>query len=151
MASTLYNVTIMSNLQVVERYSHSMPVPYVPYGQDATVSYGNKDFKFRNNTDTTLLIWAQGVDNILYVGFYGAVKPPEVEWHHEVLKKHAAGKVYKVNPALPGGTEKLVMEGMDGAIIKSWITITCPDGNVITKPLGMSYYDPMPHVYEKGM
>ena len=38
-ASTLYNVSILSNMQVIERHSHGMPVPYVPYGQDATVAY----------------------------------------------------------------------------------------------------------------
>jgi hypothetical protein len=43
-ASTLYNAAILSNLPIVERHPHGMPVPYVPYGQDATVSYGKIDF-----------------------------------------------------------------------------------------------------------
>lgn len=75
-ASTLYNVTILSNLLVEERSAHSMPVPYVPYGQDATVSYGNKDYRFRNNTNHPIMIWSQGVDNILYIAFYGNSTPP---------------------------------------------------------------------------
>lgn len=149
-ASTLYNVTIMSNLQVAERFAHSMPVPYVPYGQDATVSYGNKDFKFINNTGSPIMIWAQGVDNILYIAYYGTEKPPEVEWHHEVLKVTKAQNVYNINPALPNGTEKLITEGMDGAVVKSWITIKCLDGSETTKQLGMSHYDPFPNIYEKG-
>lgn len=149
-ASTLYNVTILSNLEVVERHAHSMPVPYVPYGQDATVAYGARDFKFKNSTPYPVLIWAQGVDNVLYIAFYGRIKPPKVDWHHEVLQTRKATIIYRRNPELPAGTEKLVLEGMDGAVIKSWLTIETPDGTTITKKLGNSYYSPMPHVIEKG-
>lgn len=150
-ASTLYNVAILSNLQIVERYAHSMPVPYVPYGQDATVSYGVRDFKFRNDTDFPVLIWAQGIDNILYIGFYGTKQPPRVEWHHQTLKIIKAENVYRTNPALPSGTEnKLLIEGMDGGIVKSWLTIKNLDGTITTKPLGKSYYNPMHYLYEKS-
>jgi vancomycin resistance protein YoaR len=150
-ASTLYNVAILSNLPIVERYAHNMPVPYVPYGQDATVSYGNKDIKFKNNTSSPILIWAQGVDNTLYIAFYGTAKPPVVEWHHETLKVYKAQKVYKLTSTLPKGEEKLLLEGMDGGIVKSWVTIKNPDGTITTKQLGNSYYNPMSYVYEKGI
>lgn len=149
-ASTLYNVSVLSNLPVVERYFHSMPVPYVPYGQDATVYYGAKDFKFKNDNDFPILIWAKGVDNILYIAFYGAKKPPLVEWHHEILKTIKAEKIYKLNPSLPSGTEKMVLEGMDGAIVKSWVTIENEDGSIDTKQLRKSYYNQMPFIYEKS-
>src|SRR5699024_11095041 len=39
-ATTLYNKWIASDLEIVERHNHSMPVAYVPYGQDAAVAYG---------------------------------------------------------------------------------------------------------------
>jgi len=149
-ASTLYNVTILSNLQIAERFAHNMPVPYVPYGQDATVSFGNKDFKFVNNSGSPILIWARGVDNILYIAFYGTAKPPEIEWHHEMQKVIKAGKVYSINPTLPVGTERLVTEGMDGAVVKSWLTIKDHDGNITTKQLGISHYNPFPHMYERS-
>lgn len=149
-ASTLYNVTILSNLPVVERHAHSMPVPYVPYGQDATVAYGARDFKFMNNTDAPVMIWAQGIDNVLYMAFYGKYPPPVIEWHHETLEMRKAEKIYKINRDLPKGSEKLALEGMDGATVKSWITIKRQDGSVETKNLGISYYRPMAHVIERG-
>ncbi|WP_010252438.1 VanW family protein [Acetivibrio cellulolyticus] len=149
-ASTLYNVAILSNLQVVERYNHNMPVPYVPYGQDATVSYGAKDFKFKNNTTFPILIWAQGVDNTLYIGFYGKTKPPKVQWHHETLKVYQAEKIYKTNTSLPAGTEKVILEGMDGGVVRSWVTIENPDGTTAIKELGKSYYNPMSYIIEKN-
>lgn len=149
-ASTLYNVAILSNLQIVERHNHGMPVPYVPYGQDATVSYGNKDLKFKNSTSSPVLIWAEGIDNILYIAFYGTDTPKKVEWHHETLSVQKAQKLYRNNSAIPAGTEKVVLEGMDGAVVKSWLTIENGDGTATTKELGLSRYRPMDHVVEKN-
>lgn len=149
-ASTLYNVTVLCNLPVVERTAHVMPVPYVPYGQDATVSYGINDFKFKNDLPYPILIWAQGVDNILYIAFYGQNLPPKVEWHHQFLERQKASKIYRSNPSLPQGEERIAVKGMDGAVVKSWVTITKKDGSKTTKQLGVSTYKPMPYIIEKG-
>ncbi len=147
-ASTIYNVAILSNLQIIERHNHGMPVPYVPYGQDATVAYGSKDIKFKNNTDSPVMIWAQGIDNTLYMAFYGNQAPDKVEWHHEILSTQKAPDAKTRNPELPKGTSKMVMEGMDGATVKSWLTITKSDGTSMFKDLGISSYRPMPNVIE---
>jgi len=149
-ASTLYNVCVLSNLKIIERHNHSMPVPYVPYGQDATVSYGAKDLKFKNTTDGNVMIWAQGIDNVLYMGFYGTVEPPAVTWNHEFLKKTSAQKVYTINPSLPKGYEKVLIEGMDGATVKSSISIEEKDGTITKKDMGISNYSPFPTIIEKG-
>lgn len=55
-SSTLYNAVILAHLEIVERHRHSLPVEYVPPGQDATVAFPTLDFKFRNSTDAYLLI-----------------------------------------------------------------------------------------------
>lgn len=149
-ASTLYNVSILSNLKIVERHNHNMPVPYVPYGQDATVAYGGKDFKFLNNTSHPILIWCQGLDNVLYMGFYGVEYPPKITWNHEILKTTTAPKVYKYNPNLEKGTEKIIIEGMDGATIKSFVTIYNEDNTTNIKNLGISHYRPMPYIIERN-
>ena len=148
-ASTLYNVAVLSNLKIVERHNHTMPVPYVPYGQDATVAYGVKDFRFLNDTGSDLMIWAQGIDNILYMAFYGSQAGPAVEWKHEVLEIRKAPVLYKTNPQLAPGEQKLLLEGMDGAVVKSWITILTPESTQ-TKYMGVSNYLPMPHLVERG-
>lgn len=48
-SSTLYNAVILANLEVTERYNHQFLTSYVPAGRDATVVYGVKDLKFKNN------------------------------------------------------------------------------------------------------
>ncbi|MEN6461389.1 MAG: VanW family protein [Syntrophomonas sp.] len=149
-ASTLYNVAVLCNLPVTERTPHAMPVPYVPYGQDATVSYGVNDFKFKNNLPYPILIWAQGVDNILYIAFYGQSQPPKVEWHHQFLERQKASKIYRQNSALSKGEEKIAVKGMDGAVVKSWVTIANKNGSTTTKQLGISSYKPMPYIIEQN-
>ena len=149
-SSTLYNVSILSDLEIVERHNHSMPVPYVPYGQDATVAYGGKDFKFKNNTDFPILIWAKGIDNRLYMGIYGSEEPPEVEWQHNISNLVEAPRYYKENPQLKEGEEKVIVEGMDGATVESSLIIRDKNGEVKTKKLRSSYYIPMPYVIERN-
>lgn len=50
-SSTLYSAVLYANLEIVSRTSHSLPVSYMPAGQDATIAEGYIDFKFKNNTD----------------------------------------------------------------------------------------------------
>lgn len=46
-SSTLYAVVLLTDLQVLERHAHAMPVPYLAPGLDATVSNA-LDLKIRN-------------------------------------------------------------------------------------------------------
>lgn len=69
-STTLYNAVLNSKLPVVERHIHSLPVPYVPLGKDATVSYGSKDFKFKNNQKRTLVIQTRVDGNKLTTEIY---------------------------------------------------------------------------------
>jgi len=70
--STLYVAVLKAKLEVVERVKHSMPLGYVEPGQDATISEGYIDFKFRNNTDRACLISASVVGNRIDIKLLGA-------------------------------------------------------------------------------
>ena len=147
-ATTLYNLVALSNLKVIERYNHSMPINYVPYGQDATVAYGIKDFRFENNTDSNILIWSKMIDNRLYMAFYGNNNSPQVLWNHEVTNITIPPIKYIKNADLKPGEMVTRLNGMDGATVKSTITITQKDGSFSIKNMGVSYYQPLPKVIE---
>ncbi|HEY3417021.1 MAG TPA: VanW family protein, partial [Armatimonadota bacterium] len=55
-STTLYNAALLANLQITMRNHHSLPVHYVPLGQDATVAYGALDLRFKNTTSAPILI-----------------------------------------------------------------------------------------------
>ncbi len=70
-SSTLYQAVLQANLVIEEKHTHSLPVSYVLRGQDATVSYGILDFRFRNNTQGYLLISARTGANWLRIRLFG--------------------------------------------------------------------------------
>ncbi|GKU78209.1 VanW family protein [Paenibacillus sp. L3-i20] len=55
-SSTLYNAVDRAGLTIIERYSHSRSVRYVPPGRDATVSWYGPDLVFQNPYDQPILI-----------------------------------------------------------------------------------------------
>jgi len=57
-SSTLYNTILLGNINATERMHHTMPSSYVPLGMDATVDWGNIDYKFRNNLQSPVYIEA---------------------------------------------------------------------------------------------
>lgn len=57
-SSTLFNAVDRAGLQVIQRYSHSKNVTYVPPGRDATVSWYGPDFSFKNKYNQPVLIRA---------------------------------------------------------------------------------------------
>lgn len=57
-SSTLYNAALYANLEIVERACHQFQVGYLPWGMDATVSWGWPDFKFRNDAEYPIKIHA---------------------------------------------------------------------------------------------
>lgn len=149
-ASVIYNVAILANQEIVERHPHSMTVPYVPPGQDATISYGTKDFKFRNTTGAPLLIWAKNTGGTLYMAFYGREQPPRIRWQHKILSETDTWTEYVWDATLPKGEQKVVYQGSKGIAVHSWIIISTADGKEVTKDLGVSAYRPGPRIVARG-
>ncbi len=56
-STTIYMAALNAGLEISEHHNHSEPVMYAPEGMDATVVFGVKDFKFKNNTENDLYIY----------------------------------------------------------------------------------------------
>ncbi|HLR21097.1 MAG TPA: VanW family protein [Tissierellaceae bacterium] len=147
-AGTLYNLSVLSDLEIIERHNHSMAINYLPHGQDATVAYGIKDFKFKNTTSDNILIWSQLIENRLYMGFYGAKPSPVVKWHHEVLDTKDKSTKYIKNEKLNSGEMNTITNGLDGVTVKSIVDIEYMDGSTSTRNMGISQYNPLPKLIE---
>lgn len=66
-SSTLYMATKKTNLRIVERHAHSIPVTYCSREDEATVSWGYLDYRFQNTLDIPVRIEASmggGICNI---------------------------------------------------------------------------------------
>lgn len=71
-SSTLFNAVNLRGILMVERYSHSRAVPYVPPGKDATVSWWGPDFVFQNNYNQPILIRATSKSGKMEINIFSA-------------------------------------------------------------------------------
>jgi vancomycin resistance protein YoaR len=76
-ASTLFDAALLSGLSVVERHRHSQPIDYVALGQDATISWGVKDLKLRNDLDQRVRLRIEVLGSTLTARFEGESPTPE--------------------------------------------------------------------------
>jgi len=72
-SSTIYSAIMDTQLLVTERHPHGRPIPYLPWGRDATVFWGSLDFKFVNNTEYPIRIDITLVDRYLTAKVYGTI------------------------------------------------------------------------------
>lgn len=71
LSSTLYNTIKNLDVTITERHHHSIPVAYVPEGEDATVSLqSGLDFKFKNVSGKNLKFETSSTENSLTVTVY---------------------------------------------------------------------------------
>jgi vancomycin resistance protein YoaR len=73
-SSTLYAAVLQTDLQILERHAHAMPVPYLAPGLDATVS-NRLDLRIRNPHPFALQIRMEVGDRRLHAEIWGE-KPP---------------------------------------------------------------------------
>lgn len=55
-STTLYNASVLSDLNIVRRQNHSIPSVYVPVGRDATVDWPSLDLVIANSYDFPIAI-----------------------------------------------------------------------------------------------
>jgi len=70
-SSTLYCAALYANLKITARDCHHFAVSYLPYGMDATVSWGGPEFKFQNNRDLPIKIVTRCENKQLTVEIWG--------------------------------------------------------------------------------
>ncbi|HKM35209.1 MAG TPA: VanW family protein [Lachnospiraceae bacterium] len=89
-STTLYNVVLLSELEVTQRYNHSMIVSYVKPSEDAAIAESSgKDLKFINNTEYPIYIEGSTTNKHITFTIYGVETRPEgrtVEYVSEVLE-----------------------------------------------------------------
>lgn len=119
-SSTLYSAVLYANLEIVSRTSHSLPVSYIPAGQDATIAEGYIDFKFKNNTDYPVKIVAETSYGSITCSIYGV--KPEGE-SVEIVNTRTSTLEPKVtretNDQIPKGYKKITKKGVSGYTVSS--------------------------------
>lgn len=107
-STTLYNTVLKANLKIIERAHHSMPVAYVPLGQDATVSEGSVDLIFKNNTNKSILLLTDVNNARLTFYLIGdpSVNEGVVKINSDLIKKDKQATIKLVDRSIPRGVVK---------------------------------------------
>lgn len=78
-SSTLYSAVLYADMSIIERLNHMMTVGYIPLGQDATVSDGGVDFRFKNSSDYPIKINASASGYTITISIIGTEWEPKRE------------------------------------------------------------------------
>lgn len=135
-STTLYNAVLFAELEVTERYPHSMLVAYVDPSRDAAIAGDIKDFKFKNNYKTPIYIEG-GIDGDGQLKFtiYGKEtrkKGRTVEYESEITSTEEYGRTYKEDPSAPLGSMKYEGSPHTGKSAKLW-KIVKEDGKEVSR------------------
>ena len=91
-ASTIYECVLYANLKVTERAPHMFEVTYVDPGQDATIYWGQLDFRFQNSTNYPIRVDASVSGGYVHIALVGTEE--EKDYDHIAM----TGETVSTNP-----------------------------------------------------
>ena len=152
-STTLYNAILLAELEVVERFPHSMQVTYVKPSMDAAIAEGYKDLKFKNNQDTPIYIEGIASGGSLTFVIYGKETRPatrEVTYVSEILSEEEAPKKYiTTNESV--GTFKEGVKGTSRLKAKLWKVVKENGVQVSKEEVNKSSYSPKKSTWNVGV
>lgn len=135
-SSTLYNAILLANLEIVERSNHTFKPTYVPAGQDATVSWGAPDFKFKNNRNYPIRISASTSNGTILFNVYGLKSDDD---YQVKILSYEVGSIpfstqYQETSSLPSDTQKVSQAGSNGCKTQTY-KVLYKNGAEVSKTL----------------
>jgi vancomycin resistance protein YoaR len=108
----------------------------MPYGEDATVSWGGPDFKFTNNTDYPIKLTVVYSGGQVTATVYGTnLTGKYVEVTNEVLSTTSYETVYQDTTELAAGVTQVKTTGYNGMKVKVYRNVYAADGTLISSTL----------------
>ena len=152
-SSTLYNAVLRSGLDSVQRQPHSVPLSYVPKGLDATISYGDIDYKFKNTWEWPLYIKSFTEENNIYVQIYSnqALSDNKYKLTSETYEVIPSPVEYIRDSSLEKDKKELMEKGRVGYKVKV-VREQYNKGELVgTETVSMDTYRPSKSYYKIGV
>lgn len=151
-STTLYNAVLRSNIKPTERSHHTLPSHYVPLGMDATVDWGNLDYKFKNTLDYPLFIEASTYGGYVTFNIYSnsSLTNTVSEVKSEVYDTIQPGTKYVDDPTLPVGQTEQTQAPYTGYKVKV-VKTTTKNGVLVSEDvISDDFYKPVDAVIKRG-
>lgn len=152
-STTLYNAAIRAELEITQRYNHSMIVSYVEPSMDAAIAGTYKDFKFVNNYDTPIYIEGYCDGGIIYFNIYGKeTRDPEreISFESETLEKVEPETEIKLDKSIPLGSVSTSQSAHIGYVAQLWKTVTVNGVQESREVFNKSTYKASPKIIVVG-
>ncbi len=132
-SSTIYYATLLSNLEIVERYAHRYAPSYITWGMDATVSWGGPEFRFRNDTGYPIRLDVKYENNRITVTVMGTkTDDTYVKMTNKVLSDTPYETEYVETDELDWGTQQQKQSPYTGHQVVSYRNVYSGDGKLIS-------------------
>ena len=152
-STSLYNAVIRSNIKSTERNHHSIPSTYIPLGMDATVDWGNLDYKFKNTLEYPVYIESTVNNKVLTFNIYSnsTLNNKSYTLVNEVYNTIKPGPVQYINDStLPVGKNVVDQFPLTGYSVRTFKD-TIQNSNVISHELiSNDHYQVKAEVIKRG-
>jgi vancomycin resistance protein YoaR len=148
-SSTLYNAALLAGMEIVQRSHHSQPVPYLPPGRDAAVWWGTFDLKFRNNTNSPVVL--QASVGTRYLAFLALGKPgaARISVSSRYHRVRSLDPIVRPDPGLEPGQRLTLRKGKPA--IFATVIRQMGDGLSATRQIvSRDYYHPVAAIVLEG-
>lgn len=152
-STTLYNAVIRAELEITERFAHSMIVSYVEPSMDAAISGEYKDLKFKNSTKAPIYIEGYTDGGIIHFNIYGEeTRDPnrEISFVSETTGQTDPGVQYVADSSLPIGTISTQQQAHVGKKAKLWKVVTVNGKEESREEFNSSTYQASPKIIRVG-
>lgn len=123
-STTLYNAVLIAELQVDERYPHSLTVSYVNLGRDAAIAGDYMDFKFTNNTNYPIYISGYAGGGSVSFAIYGHDEREEgrtIDFESKVIDTYEPGDPEEImDDTLEEGKRVVEEQPHTGYYVELW-------------------------------
>lgn len=127
-STTLYNASLLAELEITQRQNHSMTVGYVKPSQDAAIAGTYKDIKVTNPYDTPIYIEGYTKGRTITFTIYGQETRPEnrtIRFESETLQRIDPGAPKEVlNTSLAPGARVQIQSAHTGLKSRLWKIVT---------------------------
>lgn len=118
-SGTLHAAAFFAGLEVVERYPHSRPSSYIKMGLDATVSYPNITYRFRNPFDVPIVLREKVAAGIVRAEILGPERKLTVSFFRRIDGILPFEEVERESAKLPEGERIVTQRGIPGFLATS--------------------------------
>lgn len=126
-STTLYNAVLRAELEIIQRFNHSMTVAYVDLAADAAIAGTYKDLRFKNNYDYPIFIEGVCKNRNITFNIYGKeTRDPNrtVAYVSQVVSVNDPLTEYTLLESVPVGTFRQTRGKHVGYVAELWKVVS---------------------------